>query len=91
VQFAKATYKMYTISKGSIKVKDTKQGIVKKNTQKKPKKQVQVDIKLTITINNKDNKVSKVGNEVINLELRGFAFKDKVQDPFLAEYDYICF
>jgi hypothetical protein len=65
-QSAKATYRMYTVSKGSIKVKDAKQGIDEKNTQRKPKKQVQVDTKLTITVDNKDNKVGEVSDQVIN-------------------------
>jgi len=82
---------MYTVGKGSIKVKDAKQGIVEKNTRRKPKKQVEVDTKLTITINDEDDEVGEVGDEVINPELRGFAFRDEVRDPFLAKYDYIRF
>ena len=67
-QKAKATYRMYTVSKGPITVKDAQKSVADKVAQKKPKKPIQVDTQFIIPLDD-DDEIGGVDNEDISPEL----------------------
>ena len=90
-QKAKATCRMYTVSKGPISVKDAQKSVAEKVARRKPKKQIQVDTQFVIPIDDNDEIGGGVDDEDIDLELRGFAFGDSIRDLFAEQEDYITF
>jgi hypothetical protein len=84
-QSAKATCWKYTVGKGPIKVKDAKVKIAEKVVQRKPKKQVDTEFTIKVDDDERDD------DELIDPELRGIVFRDKIQDPFEAQYDELKF
>jgi hypothetical protein len=88
-QSAKATCRMYTVSKGPISMKDGQKSVAEKVARRKPKKQV--DTQLIIPVSDGDDEIKGVDDKVINPELRGFAFGDSIRDPFLEQDNYLTF
>jgi hypothetical protein len=78
---------MYIVGKGPIKVKDARDGIAKKNAQRKPKKLVETELIIDV----EDEDAEGESDDFLHPEIKGKMFGDEVRDPFAEQSNMITF